>query len=206
MKIDQVAKLSVLINLVLVISLVFLIYFKNNNQVIDKGNTSYAELNSTICDVVVQKQQKTEIEEYTGEPASVNFESFPEAKLFRTTIINQVSEGANFAGHYTVATWGCGTSCTGYAIVDVMTGNIVDYVPYYTNQALEGFVSSVDSNILVFNPRPKNMVAKTAQEILNEDGQAYYARVYYDLVESTDSTMPSLRKLCTENVYSGLVK
>lgn len=206
MKKNLVAKLSMAINLVLATALVFFIFtYSNNSLVADEDSTSHNEV-TTVCDLVVKDQQKTDIESYTGEPAPINFESNPDAKLFRTTITNQVEEGVNFAGHYTVATWGCGTSCTGYAIVDVMTGNIVDYVPYYENQALEGFVSSVNSNILVFNPRPKNMVAKTAQEILDEDGQAYYSRVYYDLVESTDDTMPSLRKLCTENVYSGLVK
>ena len=206
MKKNLVAKLSIAINLVLATALAFFIFtYSDNSLVADEDRVSHNEV-TTVCDLVVQDQQKSDIEAYTGEPVPVNFESNPDAKLFRTTITNQVEEGANFAGHYTVATWGCGTSCTGYAIVDVMTGNIVDYAPYYENQALEGFVSSVNSNILVFNPRPKNMVAKTAQEILDEDGQAYYSRAYYDLVESTDDTMPSLRKLCTENVYSGLVK
>lgn len=208
MKKDIIIKLSITFNVVLTIVLMFFIfaYFKNNGRVADESNTSYNEAITTVCDVVVQDKQKTDIEAYTGEPAPVNFESNLAAVLFRTTITNQVAEGANFAGHYTVATWGCGTSCIGYAIVDVVTGNIIDYVPYYENQALEGFASSIDSNILVFNPRPENIGTKTARETLNEDGQAHYARVYYDLVESTDDAMPLLRQLCTENVYSGLVR
>lgn len=205
MKLTSGLKLSLLANILFIGVLIWQMQRTSGVVSSEPGvdNLSRAE---TVCDVVIKEQQKNNIEAYTGEPAPVNFDSNPDAKLFRTTIDSQVAEGANFAGHYTVATWGCGTSCTGYAIVDVITGNIVDYVPYYENQALEGFVSSVSSNILVFNPRPKNMVAKTAQEILSEDGQAYYARVYYDLVESTDDTTPLLRKLCTENVYSGLVK
>jgi len=208
MKKDIIIKLSITINVLLAIVLMFFIfsYLENNGQAADESNTSYNEAIATVCDVVVQDQQMTNIDVYTGETAPVNFESNLDAGLFRTTISNQVAEGANFAGHYTVATWGCGTSCTGYAIVDVITGSIIDYVPYYENQALEGFSSSIDSNILTFNPRPENIETKTAREILNEDGQAHYARVYYDLLESTDDTVPSLRKLCTENVYSGLVR
>ena len=204
MKLTSGIKLSLLANIVLIGALAWQVQ-RRNREISSELNISQSQV-ETVCDVVIKEQQKTNIEAYTSKPAPVNFDSNPDAKLFRTTITSQVAEGANFAGHFTVATWGCGTSCTGYAIVDVITGNIIDYVPYYENQALEGFVFSVDSNILVFNPRPKNMVMKTAQEILDEDGQAYYARVYYDLVESTDDTMPSLRKLCTENVYSGLVK
>lgn len=205
MKKNLVAKLSMAINLVLATALVFFILtYSNNSLVADEDSTSHNEA-ITVCDLVVKDQQKTDIEAYTGEPAPVNFESNPDAKLFRTTITNQVEEGVNFAGHYTVATWGCGTSCRGYAIVDVITGNIVNFEPGNEFEPVNDFAYSRDTNILVLNPRTQNTDSMTIQEIL-EDGRAYYARVYYDLVESTDDTMPSLRKLCTENVYSGLLK
>jgi hypothetical protein len=32
--------------------------------------------------------------------------------------------GPNFAGHYTVALWGCGTSCQSFAIIDAKTGAV----------------------------------------------------------------------------------
>ena len=197
-------KLSIILNAILVIALLWQAYrasgYDKYNQVIIDNAPKH-----TICDIVVQEQQKTEIEAYTGEPAPVNFESNPDAKLFRTTITNQVEEGVNFAGHYTVATWGCGTSCRGYAIVDVITGNIVNFEPGNEFEPVNDFAYSRDTNILVLNPRTQNTDSMTIQEIL-EDGRAYYARVYYDLVESTDDMMASLRKLCTENVYSGLLK
>lgn len=197
-------KLSIILNAILVIALLWQAYrasgYDKYNQVIIDNAPKH-----TICDIVVQEQQKTNIEAHMGELAPVNFESSPDAKLFRTTITNQVSEGANFAGHYTVVTWGCGTSCRGYAIVDVITGNIVKFEPGNEFEPVNDFAYSRDTNILVLNPRTQNTDSMTIQEIL-EDGRAYYARVYYDLVESTDDTMPSLRKLCTENVYSGLVK
>ena len=47
-----------------------------------------------------------------------------EARLFRTVIRDAAAKGPNFAGHYTVAVWGCGASCTSAAIVDAITGKV----------------------------------------------------------------------------------
>ncbi|TKC86985.1 hypothetical protein FAZ69_19590 [Trinickia terrae] len=46
------------------------------------------------------------------------------AQLFRTVIRNEFSEPANFAGHYRVAIWGCGTDCRDFAILDKDTGSV----------------------------------------------------------------------------------
>ncbi|MCB9813203.1 MAG: hypothetical protein H6772_02220 [Pseudomonadales bacterium] len=211
---NKLNKLFLAINVILLIILVFsgIFLFKNSQQESHELN----RYSKTVCDVAVEQNEKTNIEIFEGEPKLVNFESNPDAKLFRTTITNQVAEGANFAGHYTMATWGCGTNCIGYAIVDVLTGDIIDYVPYYPSQTITGFGFSIDKNILVFNPKiPTDengyqsngyKEERTVAEIVEEDYSAGYGRIYYDLVESTDDTMPLLRKLCTENVYSGLVK
>ena len=32
--------------------------------------------------------------------------------------------GPNFAGHYTVAVWGCGTTCQSFAIINALTGDV----------------------------------------------------------------------------------
>ncbi len=48
-----------------------------------------------------------------------------EARLFRTVIRDAAAAGPNFAGHYTVAVWGCGASCTSAAIVDAVSGRVV---------------------------------------------------------------------------------
>ena len=48
----------------------------------------------------------------------------PGDRLFRTRIREGASKGPNFAGHYTIAEWGCGTSCVSIAVVDAKSGNI----------------------------------------------------------------------------------
>jgi hypothetical protein len=54
----------------------------------------------------------------------VNFRSHPKAKTFRTNLKEGLSGGVNFAGHYVVATWGCGSGCQQSAIIDGRTGNV----------------------------------------------------------------------------------
>jgi hypothetical protein len=44
------------------------------------------------------------------------------AKQYKTVITNAMQEPVNFAGHYRVVTWGCGTDCRGFAIVDKVSG------------------------------------------------------------------------------------
>jgi hypothetical protein len=57
--------------------------------------------------------------------ATVNLRSHPEARTYRTVLRRGAAEGANFAGHYTVIGWGCGTSCTQLAIVNLKTGKVI---------------------------------------------------------------------------------
>ncbi|HDR9588194.1 TPA: hypothetical protein QDC22_006805 [Burkholderia stabilis] len=45
-----------------------------------------------------------------------------QARLYRTVIRDEFTQPANFAGHYRVAIWGCGTDCRNFAIVDKYTG------------------------------------------------------------------------------------
>jgi hypothetical protein len=47
-----------------------------------------------------------------------------DARMFRSVIGAAVAQGPNFAGAYTVAVWGCGGSCTDFAVVDNRTGRI----------------------------------------------------------------------------------
>lgn len=48
----------------------------------------------------------------------------PGDKLFRTMIGEGAAKGPKFAGHYTIAEWGCGTSCVSIAVIDAKTGDV----------------------------------------------------------------------------------
>lgn len=46
---------------------------------------------------------------------------------FRTNIRDGMSSGANFAGHYAIVGWGCGTECISYVVGDVATGKVYNF-------------------------------------------------------------------------------
>jgi hypothetical protein len=45
---------------------------------------------------------------------------------YRTIIRDSIKSGANFAGHYALARWGCGMGCLQFVIVDLKTGIVFD--------------------------------------------------------------------------------
>lgn len=46
------------------------------------------------------------------------------AWTFRTRIREAAAQVPNFAGHYVLATWGCGAECLSYAVINVQTGTV----------------------------------------------------------------------------------
>lgn len=56
-------------------------------------------------------------------PATVAISS-AEARQFRTKLREGAAKGPNFAGHYTIVAWGCGSSCDDWAIVDAVSGRV----------------------------------------------------------------------------------
>jgi hypothetical protein len=67
-------------------------------------------------------------------PAEADFRERPAKPLlvnrkehaYRTQIRQQASKGPNFAGHFTIAKWGCGSPCLAFVIVDSKSGNVYD--------------------------------------------------------------------------------
>lgn len=84
---------------------------------------------------------------FRGPPVPVDFTSDPDSRRFRTVITAAAARGANFAGHYTVATWGCGSPCQENVVLDARTGRIVASL----NTSL-GATYRLDSRLLIANP------------------------------------------------------
>lgn len=55
---------------------------------------------------------------------AIDWSSDPDAKRFRTRLRQAFARGARFAGHYAVASWGCGSDCRVLAIIDLRTGRV----------------------------------------------------------------------------------
>lgn len=58
-----------------------------------------------------------------AKPAPVKLTQ-PEHRAFRTRIREAGRQPPNFAGHYVVSSWGCGTSCAMSVLVDLATGDV----------------------------------------------------------------------------------
>jgi len=110
-------------------------------------------------------------------PTNIDYSFLPESENFKTRTEESVKEGANFAGHFNVVTWGCGTDCFGYSIVDMNNGKVIEYSPVHEGYHLGHF--SVDTKYLIHNP-----------VFAGED------RNYYELTKNGETT--ALTLICTE--------
>ncbi len=88
---------------------------------------------------------------YRGKLASPDFKANPGARYFRTAIKRGCDEqGVNFAGHYTIVEWGCGTECLEMAVVDRINGRIYN-VPFDTNDGHWGSKYTINSRMAIIN-------------------------------------------------------
>lgn len=98
---------------------------------------------------------------FKGKPAAVDLSSHPQARTYRTQLRRQAAEGPNFAGHYKIAIWGCGSSCQAFAIVDSQTGRAYfpPDLPFVSHVSWDGddfgLQFRLDSRLLVLHGSPK---------------------------------------------------
>lgn len=61
---------------------------------------------------------------YSGPNAAPNVRSSRRSWQYRTRLKDWARAKPNFAGHYILASWGCGTDCSTITIIDAITGKI----------------------------------------------------------------------------------
>ena len=76
------------------------------------------------------------------------------AKKYKSVITAEAAKPVNFAGHYRVATWGCGTDCRGFAIINKHTGVVytlpgVEYVAGVMGNEEERLAFKADSKLFI---------------------------------------------------------
>ncbi|NKI26397.1 hypothetical protein HCG49_07465 [Arenibacter sp. 6A1] len=89
--------------------------------------------NIVLDEVEVYKKYKPKttfedykVDLYEGDLADPDFSTAPAAKAFISRMTNECKKGINFAGHYTLVIWGCGTACQNGVVVDRKTGKIFE--------------------------------------------------------------------------------
>jgi hypothetical protein len=106
---------------------------------------------------------------YAGKPAPLNLRSHPMARMYRTSVREQLQEeGINFAGQYTIAVMGCGTGCSITAIVDARNGNA------YFPRVLDGW--SVEPGIYEFKEDEDVRTFRTDSRLLKIIGAPRLSR------------------------------
>ncbi len=101
-------------------------------------------------------------EEYKGKPVRPLLDS-KRARLYRTALREGTQKGPNFAGHYTIVTWGAGLGVFSAAVVDARTGKV--YFPPFSEIGNTGygipFIDKgdnpswrIDSKLFAFIGRP----------------------------------------------------
>lgn len=77
-------------------------------------------------------------------------------KKYKTVITHDASNGVNFSGHFRVVTWGCGTDCHQFAIVDVkkrtvFMSSIIDLVAGSMGNDEDRISFRPNSSLIIFN-------------------------------------------------------
>jgi hypothetical protein len=99
---------------------------------------------------------------YKGKPAPVILTR--SNRRWRTRLREGAEDGPNFAGHYTIAIWGCGSSCSSVAIIDAATGQVqfpglnpvgIPFQKSRSGREYEGLVYRLDSSLLIVDGCPR---------------------------------------------------
>jgi membrane dipeptidase len=101
----------------------------------------------------------------------IDFDSHPDARNFRTRLEYTINEPANFAGHYHVTYWGCGTMCQMVAIINALDGTVHFPLDFATSY---GACHKTDSSLFVTNPADEFLF-----EAYDEDFPDWFSTGYY---------------------------
>ena len=92
-------------------------------------------------------------EVYQGKNSPVKLAT-SEARRFRTRLTEAAEQKPNFAGHYILTKWGCGSGCVQPAVIDAENGSVF-MVPFTVTTVEEEVIDQVqfrtDSRLLIVN-------------------------------------------------------
>ncbi|MGL4768397.1 MAG: hypothetical protein ACRCV6_10025 [Formosimonas sp.] len=101
-------------------------------------------------------------------------------RIMRTRLRQAAQEPVNFAGHYVLWSYGCGTNCLVNSIVDVKTGlEFPDEVPTLSSCHNEDWTQIADYDI-VARPNSRLLVVIGAQIKRGDDNGQCLARYYQE--------------------------
>ena len=85
---------------------------------------------------------------YAGKPAAPKLIT-PTEREFQTVLRKGAAKGTNFAGHYAVVEWGCGSNCISFAVIDALTGTVYEHNPPVNDEYPCGLTYKPESTLFV---------------------------------------------------------
>jgi hypothetical protein len=122
------------------------------------------------------------------------------ARKYRTVLRLGITEGPNFAGHYRLIHWGCGTSCAMFAVVNLKTGRVITPEGFWgvggVNLYADEFLPNTESDGWGFRHKGDSKLLIVAGTLLSDsdskEGAFYF--VLNDELQLMHSTL--VRKNC----------
>ena len=111
---------------------------------------------------------------FVGKNATPKLDGDAETRMFRTRIAQWAKETPNFAGHYILATWGCGTDCTQIAIIDAQTGRVYHPQGVSTNVSVNVHDALVGQTLVFQQDSRLLRIIGMPEERSEERGVSYY--------------------------------
>lgn len=108
---------------------------------------------------------------------SIDF-SRPSNKTYKTRLSEALRDGVNFAGHYVIVGWGCGTGCTNAAVIDGRTGKVFWPVQFYNIDASYG--DGYSDEQIEFKKNSRLMVIHGRPGSSNENDHSKPGDYYYE--------------------------
>jgi len=130
---------------------------------------------------------------------SVDLSSHPDARLYRTKLQEGAALGPNFAGRYSLVSWGCGTECQMIGIVDLPTGEVLGIEgERHFPIASRGVEFRLSSKLLILDPPCSDL------HVSCESGASARTPVrYYRITETGLSLIFEASYLAEEDEESG---
>jgi len=92
---------------------------------------------------------------------------------YRTILRRESAKGANFAGRYRIAQWGCGTCCAEFAIINEQTGAV--YFPWFAVVCKTPFESEYGGQAGIdFKETSRLLVITGTRNERNPGGRYFY--------------------------------
>jgi hypothetical protein len=97
---------------------------------------------------------------FKGKPAKIEWPpDYPQHEFFRLSIQDLIDGGVNFASHYAVREWSCGTDCRWLVILDMKTGRFLKASPYGVLSLTEDQKNNGKNDWLQIRPDSRLLIA-----------------------------------------------